>query len=349
MRILFGFGVLCVAVIAVIMLVTMTGLGSYLGYKSVVAPSQQQTPPPANTVAAAGASACTAPLAGTQSLNIASYDADKPGTQITGISTTVFLGAGPALNPSGNTTQPGNSYSVLVTKGGYARTYTTGFTTSCNTLSPALGMYQETLDTAPTVTVYNVGGRTANANVLASLQTLTASSPSTLRVEFTPSALYKHIAGGVPITSSPQADSGYFAVFMNASNTTAWDTSGFNLGLNGAPAGSQWSGQCVPYTSAAGAGTPAQYMAAAPTWIKGTLVYGWVCHGDFSGQSTGIFGMDLTVKPSATYGGGNNSIGLYVVPVEYFQHTVTGALQQGASDNLGNAIDNSVNASIYIA
>ena len=322
------------------------------GLKSVAPDTQTPTPAITNTAATtATAGSCTVPLSGTQSLNIASYDADKPGTQVTGIGTTVFLNSATgALNPSGNTTQPGSAYSLLVTKGGYTRTYVDTFTTSCTTTSPTIGTYQENLDTAPTVTAYNIGGRTANANSAAGFQALVATSPSTLGVEFTPSALYKHIAGGVPVSASPQSDVGYFAVFMNDSNTTRWDTSGFNLGLNGAPAGSNWASQCVPYNNP-GSNAPKGYVGAAPTWIKGVLVYGWLCHGDFSGQSTGLYHMDLTIKPSSQYGAGvatNSSFGLYVVPVEYFTHTITGALSTGASDNLGAAIDNSINASIYI-
>jgi hypothetical protein len=270
-----------------------------------------------NTGSIAGApdsGVCTQALSASQTPSIQTYDADTNAA----ITPTVTLYIDPAkgqLNPSTTVTSPGHGYVALATKASYTSALIP-FKTACNEATPMIPGTQKALDTSVSGTFYNVGGRTANT--AAANQTLTASSPVTISLELTPSAVKKHIANG-PNTQ--------FAIFMNDTTATNWDTSGFAANLYGGING--WSGSCQ------------QYTGVMPSQVGGVVVYGWICNGDFDGKSMGPYGISLTIKPSASYSASNKNIGFAIIPVDYYKVQTTGALGPANSVAVGPVYDNS--------
>ena len=283
------------------------------------------TPTAGTTQQVAGA--CTAPLSTAQVVTFAGYDADKPSTAVTGISTVVFSDPASGKILPGNPTVPGSTYAVLASKSGSLKAFKPSVTTSCTEAAPQVPVYLETYDSAPTVTVYNVGGRTANA-VTTSNQTLTAGSPVTLQIEVQPSALYKHVAGGVP-----EGQTGKFAVFFNYTNSSDWDPSGFAMSTYGA-----W-----------GSSACEAYSGTNPTYT-GVVVKGFICTGDFTGKDSAIYGLYATVKPSSIYGNGPKAqLTTTIVPVDYYQNTISGVLSTGPVKDDGSAIQTGIQKAIGLA
>jgi hypothetical protein len=226
------------------------------------------------------------------------------------------------LNPSTTNTVYGKSYSVLMNKTGYASALV-AFSTSCNDPTPMITGKQKALDTSLTFAVYNSDYRTANS--VAANQTISAGSQATVEIDLTPSALRKHISGAT----------NEFDVFVNSSLAlTQFDTSKFNLGSEG------WA-KCSPYSAKPG------YNAATPSALTGTYVTAFRCTGDISGDNTNIHKLFLTVGTSATYtGGGMLTVGL--APVDFYQNTLTNAVEQGSVKNTGAAIHTLQSALVYI-
>lgn len=287
----------------------------------------QQTTTQTGTQTQQLAGTCTVPLSTAQTVNIAGFDADKPATAVSGIATTVFTDSSAGKILPGNTTVPGSTYSILASKSGSLKAFKPVVMTSCTEAAPQIPIYLETYDSAPTVTVYNVGGRTANA-VNTVNQTLTAASPATFQIEVQPSALYKHIAGG-----APEGQMGSVALFFNYTNSSDWDTSGFALSTYGA-----WgSSSCTPYSG------------ATPTYT-GVVLKGFTCPVDFSGKDSAIYGFYATVKPSSIYANGAKAVlTATIVPVDYFQNTVTGVLSTGPVKDDGSAIQTGIQKGIGLA
>lgn len=225
----------------------------------------------------------------------------------------------------------GKVVTSLVTKSGYIGDVVTMRAGQKD--APAAHAKLKAFDTSASLVVYNAGGHTLNAvTSAATRQSLTASSGTTVSVEITPSAKNKRIAGG---------DNNQFAVLINASNAT-----------------SVWVGSSFAVSTAGGfvnsvSGSPLA-LAQQPTGLGGNYITGFAVPADFKGTDTGIYKLDLTLYPSASYVDVNATITVCITSMEYYQQVnaqtgiAKGSLHVGPVKDDGSAIQTPKCKDIFI-
>ena len=294
-----------------LMILALVAIIAFVGLGINVPGSVGGTPPAGST-----GGVCTIPLSSAQTLQAGAYDADKPGTSQAPTAQFVYLNAAAGqLNPGNFTTQPGKAYTYYATKANVFAAKQ-DFTTPCNEVSPTITALMKTVDTSITESVINSKGLTENTAV--ANETLIASGTATVHVRLTPSALYKHLSGAT----------NQYSVYINATNATDWDTSGFSLvGIDG----QNCNRASKPNPSAI---------------TKGQVLVGFDCTGDFSGTSNTYREMALTVKSGSLATMTYQPITFNYVGWDYYTNTITGALETGPVKNDGTAIQALQNVAI---
>jgi hypothetical protein len=315
-------GAASTAVIVLLSIITVVVIAGVLDLTGVISVGGKATTLSAATVQGApAATGCANPLSTTQSLSVGATDADKSGTSVSSVSYLIYTNpTNGMLNPGNGTTIPGTGYTMLAYKSGELAARA-DFTTPCNSPTVPVAPAMETLDSSVTMTVYNQGARTTNA--ASANMTFSAASPYTFRLELLPSALYKHIAGGAQ---------NRFALFINATNQSDWDVSGFSANLV------SWGGSCTHFTG------------PNPTNFSGAVIYGFACNGDFTGKDRGTYPIDVTIKPSASYTAKTAGAGTFtvqLVPFDYFADTVSNALSDGPVKDNGATFQTAQEVFVY--
>ena len=261
-------------------------------------------------------SVCTDPLSSAQTLQFGSYNYDKPGTAV---STSEYVYTNPesgTLNPGNFTTQPGRTYTVYTVVSSYFAGKTK-ITTGCNEVSPSVVVLTKAVDTSITDAVINSDGLTANT--AAANQSLVAASTASFKVRLTPSALYKHLSGA----------ENKFSVYFNATSAQNFSSDGFNL---------------VSFDGS----TCARTQKAYPNDLGGQVVVGFDCTGDFSGTDVNYRELLMTIKGSSVLAASSPMVSsISYVGWDYFQNTISGALESGPTKNDGSAIQTLQVATLY--
>jgi hypothetical protein len=262
---------------------------------------------------------CDTPLGATQTLTYTARDA-KTNAELSGVAYTVYTDAAAGYSQSTNVTKPGGVYTIYATKSGYLAAVKT-IQTSCVDTSPLVELAMEDYEASLGISVLNSDGLTANA--VASRETLTANVPDSVTLRLKPAAVNQFIAGGKDNT---------YRVWVNASNSTSWDKSGFVLkGLDGA--------DC-------------QQVSDAPSAISTTTVVGFACGGDFNGDDVNYQLRSLTIKPSSSFTSGNQTIGICIAGSDYYQKVNTpnaNSLQSGGIKDNSAAIQTLQCLNIHVA
>lgn len=320
-----------------VMVLAIAGAG-YVVYNS----SQKQysvQPVVINQPANSGASlnsqgnsgSCTVALPAGQTPAYTVTDADLN----TGLSptTTLYTNAASGTIYTNANTVPGTAYSVLFNQTGYLSDLET-FTTPCNTVTPTVFGKMKKLDTSVTTKVFNSDLRTANS--ISANQSIGQGGSATIEFDVTPSGQSRHIGGG------GNGQTPTFAVFFNATNTTNWDMTKWNV----AEDAGTWS------ANGGFAGSCQSYNGPAPASLGGVYVAGSQCTGDFSGNDTQLRKLYVTIGGSSLYGGTQGT--LCIVPYDIYKNSVAnkyGAANTplvGAVRNDGTQLDAPQCQTVYV-
>lgn len=187
------------------------------------------------------------------------------------------------------------------------------FTTSCNSPGDAIEAHSKAMDQEITFYVYGTDGVTRNAYdstvTTYENQSIAANTPYTFNIKLKPHSTDTHIGFG------PDKKIG---VFVNTTNVSQFDMSGWSLrGFDGS--------ECT--------------IAPVTSTTYGVIARQWECaNSDFTGDDTGLYPLTLTIK-MGSIPSGKEALGLGVAPVEYFQNSLTNAVERGAVTNTGAAIE----------
>lgn len=260
-----------------------------------------------------GGSSCV--LSSAQTTSFALYDADKPGSQFQTVWNYMYGNTATGALYAGNgSTQPGGSYTIYANGTATNFAALVPFTPGCVVTNPVSGT-AKTYDQSITFQVWQQDGNQNGEGSSSTSRTnasITAGSTYNFEWRGVPSALYKHLAG----------PTGKYAVWINTTNVTSWDTSGFSIrGIDGSA--------CVPSS----APTPADSRVA------GYVIYRAICSGDFSGVDGNTYKVaQITVKAASGTASGAAYLGFWVAPVDYYRNSVSGAVASGEVDDLGRSI-----------
>lgn len=249
----------------------------------------------------------------TQTLSAVSYDADKAGTSVSTGPVLVFTDATKGIvNPGNTSTTPGHSYTAYMVKSNYFSTVG-AITTACTDSAPVLRLNQKAVDTAITISAKDSDGQTTN-NDNSGIQAIGTGGAVTLHAKLSQSAAYKHISG----------DSGYFVAYVNATNMTDWNPSQMSMVIDSTP--------CVSLQAAGLSNT------ATPTALVGTLVFSQACKFDFAPNDGSIHDLAIRVQAASTVNPGNQTVSLAFAGVDYYQNSISGAIEQGSVKDNGAAV-----------
>lgn len=306
-------------VLAVIFLLNAFGILSVPGLSVLGTNNPNVTPPaPITSGVPVGSQACV--LSTDQTLQVRTSDNDRPGTTLASTNV-VFLNAQTGdVNPGGTSTNPGSTYNVLANTTNYFKGLGS-VTTGC-IANPQLPLTEKGVDTAVSTAVFNADGVTSNT---VTNLTVGSGGVTTAFVNLAQSANYKHL-GGVD---------GRFTVYVNATNVTDWNPSSMSLVFDNTP--------CVSL----GAASPA-VQTATPNAIGGVIVYSAVCTGDFAPQDGSIHKLAVRIAAANSVNPGIQDMGVNFAGVDYYQNTVSGAVQLGSVKDDGSAIQAMQGATIHI-
>lgn len=249
-------------------------------------------------------------LGTTQTLSVASYDADKPGTGVSSSYTYYLNPSTGALSPGGNVTNPGTTYTVMGNVTGYFADI--GSVTTGNLPSPSLTLTQKAVDTAVSLSVYNTNGVTANTE--AANLTIGSAGSGTAQIQTAQSAAYKHLSG----------KSNKFAVYVNATNVTDWNPAQMSI---------VWDN-----TACTALGQSGLSNVATPSALKQVLVYAAVCNGDFLPNDGSPHKLSVKFVAASGTNPVDQDASVCLAGVDYYQDTTNGAVGEGAVKDSGAAI-----------
>lgn len=291
------------------------GLG-YFANPFALSVTNEQINPPADLGAGAIPSSGCPTLATTQTISPASYNVDQPSSTVASPVVVYLNPATGSLNPSGNTTQPRGTYTLYAFYTGYCGA-SKQITTGCDITNP-VPIYQKNFDTSISASVFNADGVTANADTTAGRLAIASGSSATAHIKLLQSTSYSHLSCG----------KNEFAVFMNATNVTDWNPSQMSAVFDGKV--------CKGYTAYGYDGTP--IVGATPTGLGAVKVVAWNCEGDFAPNDGSLHALDVKYQAGTGMAVHAQNTSICYAPVDYYQNTITGALEMGAVKDDGSAI-----------
>lgn len=251
-----------------------------------------------------------------QTLSIGYFDADKPTTAQTATVKYVYEADGKTLHVGNTSTNPLTAYQVYATGSNVCADLETKNTVCSATDSISLS--GKSVDTSVGITNYNTNGITANS-VLNNL-TIGTGASATLHAKLTQSANYKHLS----------CKTNQFAVFLNITNATDFDSTQMSASFDGQP--------CTQYT-----GVRPSSLAA------GGFFVGYVCNGDFAAVDGSTHDLAVKIQAASGINPCDQGATLSLLPMDYYQNTISGALSQPAPvKNDGSAIQTVQSSTFYI-
>jgi len=307
---------------ALIGLAVLVGAGGFVIFMLITAPQTGGVP--------AGYVGGTTPITGVpqgacvlstqQTLGIASYDADQPGTSTPGATFVVYNNPTTGeLNPGDDDTTPGETYTVYAEAANYFAALKP-ITTTC-IAGPPVSLKQKAVDTAVVATVFNSDGVSPNTG---GSQTVGVGGTAQVYVNMVQSANYLHL-GGVDDR---------FVVYLSGDDITEWQPNQMSMIFD--------SKTCTPLAQS-------DVQKAQPTTLSGSyLIYAAVCSGDFAPQDGNIHKLAIRLQASPGGAPGTQTLDVDFGGVDYYPNSITGVIEKGAADDTGTEVQALQNVGIDV-